>query len=144
MADQVHNAGLHHRLREHGVDRLGEALQAVDDRNQGGFEPLQRLDQSCAAVTIGGGDFFGILDIDKPFDDSKRPVFASDCAGEESDILIDRRRSTGQVEVLFVDAVDDEAVSIDENAFRWPDQEPEDPVHFGRIPGQPFDKGQPG
>ncbi len=34
MADQVHDAGLDDRLGEDGVDRLGEALQAVDDGDQ--------------------------------------------------------------------------------------------------------------
>lgn len=34
MPDQVNDARLHHRLREHRRDGLGEALEAVNDRDQ--------------------------------------------------------------------------------------------------------------
>ena len=34
MTDQVHDGGLHHRVGEHGGDRFGKALQAVDDSDQ--------------------------------------------------------------------------------------------------------------
>jgi hypothetical protein len=31
MADQVNDAGLNDRLRENGINGLGETLQAIDD-----------------------------------------------------------------------------------------------------------------
>ena len=34
VAEQMNDAGLDDGLREHRVDRLGEALEAVDDRDQ--------------------------------------------------------------------------------------------------------------
>ena len=39
MADQVNDAGLNDRLRENGIDRLGEALQAIDDGDQNVLTP---------------------------------------------------------------------------------------------------------
>jgi len=40
----MHNAGLDHRLREHGVDGIGEALQSVDDGNEDvGHTPVLEL-----------------------------------------------------------------------------------------------------
>src|SRR6202034_496572 len=34
VSDQVHDAGLHHGLREHRIDRFGKALEPVDHRNE--------------------------------------------------------------------------------------------------------------
>ena len=34
MADQVDDTGLNHSLGEGGVDRLGEALETIDDGEQ--------------------------------------------------------------------------------------------------------------
>ena len=34
MADEMNDAGLNDGLRKHRIDRLGKALQTVDDRDQ--------------------------------------------------------------------------------------------------------------
>jgi hypothetical protein len=34
IADEMHDGGLHHRLWEDGVDRIGKTLQGVDDCNE--------------------------------------------------------------------------------------------------------------
>lgn len=56
MADQMHDAGLDHGLGEDGVDRLGEALQAVDDGDQdvGDAENLLRAVRQDAERDVDG------------------------------------------------------------------------------------------
>jgi hypothetical protein len=39
VADKVHDAGLHRGLREGRGDRLGEAFQTVNDRDQDVLDP---------------------------------------------------------------------------------------------------------
>jgi len=34
MPNEMHDAGLHQRLREHRIDGFREALEAIDDRDQ--------------------------------------------------------------------------------------------------------------
>jgi hypothetical protein len=57
LADQVHQAGLHRRGREDGLDRLGEALQPVDAADQdvadtAGLQVGQHLHPELGALAV--------------------------------------------------------------------------------------------
>ncbi len=60
VADQVDNAGLHRRLWEAGRDRLGEALEPVDDRDQdvgdpAGLQFVHHLEPELGALGLFSG-----------------------------------------------------------------------------------------
>ena len=61
MANEVDDGGLHDSLREHCIDRLGKALQTVDDRDQNvlGAPGLELVDD--AQPELGA---LGLLDPD--------------------------------------------------------------------------------
>src|SRR5262245_48885675 len=57
VADQMHDAGLHRRLREHRADRLWKSVEPVDDRDQDvgnapGLELVHHLEPELGAFAL--------------------------------------------------------------------------------------------